>query len=173
MMSLLTELDSFTLPFLQICQSYGLRRLRVLARQKIQMPNAPNVQRKMILARRSSHRANRKSARSAPVPGRSNVANQAAIETSKAHRRPSLAAAGDGRAPPAFRGSSGRESAPSKHRPQNNEPIHIGCHIRPSQSARGLAQSKTLRAIRASPANAPASWTAAALRRFLLVFWSG
>jgi hypothetical protein len=128
MMSLLTELDSFTLPFLQICQSYGLRRLRVLARQKIQMPNAPNVQRKMILARRSSHRANRKSARSAPVPGRSNVANQAAIETSKAHRRPSLAAAGDGRAPPAFRGSSGRESAPSKHRPQNNEPIHIGCY---------------------------------------------
>jgi hypothetical protein len=30
MMSLLTELDSFTLPFLQICQSYGLRRLHVL-----------------------------------------------------------------------------------------------------------------------------------------------
>jgi len=29
-MSLLTELDSFTLPFLQICQSYGLRRIRVL-----------------------------------------------------------------------------------------------------------------------------------------------
>ena len=36
----------------------------------------------------------------------------------------------------------------------------------PSQSARGLAHSKTLRAIRASPDNAPASWTAAALRRF-------
>jgi hypothetical protein len=82
----------------------------------------------MNLARRSSQRDNRKSARSAPVPGRSNIANQAVIETSKAHRRPSLAAAGDGHAPPAFRGSSGRESAPSKHRPQNNEPIHIGCH---------------------------------------------
>jgi hypothetical protein len=33
-MSLLTELDSFTLPFLQICQSYGLRRLRVLRATK-------------------------------------------------------------------------------------------------------------------------------------------
>jgi hypothetical protein len=33
---------------------YGLRRLRVLARQKIQTPIAPNVHRKMILARRSS-----------------------------------------------------------------------------------------------------------------------
>jgi len=63
---------------------------------------APNVHRKMILARRSSPRANRKSARSAPVPGRSNVANQAAIETSKSHRRPSLAAAGDGHTPPSI-----------------------------------------------------------------------
>jgi hypothetical protein len=69
---------------------------------KIQTPNAPNVQRKMILARRSSPRANRKSARSAPVPGRSNIANQAVIETFKAHRRPSLAAAGDGRTPPSI-----------------------------------------------------------------------
>jgi hypothetical protein len=34
MMSLLTELDSFTPPFLQICQSYGLRRLRVLRATK-------------------------------------------------------------------------------------------------------------------------------------------
>jgi len=34
------------------------------------------------------------------------------------------------------------------------------------QSARGLAQSKTLRVIRSSSENAPASWTAAALRRF-------
>ena len=67
---------------------------------KIQTPIAPNVHRKMILARRSSPRANRKSARSAPVPGRSNVANQAAIETSNAHRRPFLAAAGDGHTPP-------------------------------------------------------------------------
>jgi hypothetical protein len=33
-MSLLTELDSFTPPFLQICQSYGLRRLRVLRATK-------------------------------------------------------------------------------------------------------------------------------------------
>jgi len=72
------------------------------ARQKIQPPNAPNVQRKMILARRSSQRDNRKSARSAPVPGRSNVANQAVIEISKAHRRPFLAAAGDGRTPPSI-----------------------------------------------------------------------
>jgi len=69
---------------------------------KIQTPIAPNVQRKMILARRLSQRANRKSARSAPVPGRSNVANQAAIGTSKAHRHPSLAAAGDGRTPPSI-----------------------------------------------------------------------
>jgi len=44
------------------------------------------------------------------------------------------------------------------HRPKPNPS--------PFQSARGLAHSKTLRAIRASPANAPASWTAAALRRF-------
>ena len=36
----------------------------------------------------------------------------------------------------------------------------------PSQSARGLAQSKTLRVAGESSANAPASWTAAALRRF-------
>ena len=36
----------------------------------------------------------------------------------------------------------------------------------PSESARGLAHSKTLRAIRGSPVNAPASWSAAALRRF-------
>jgi hypothetical protein len=33
-MSLMTELDSFTPPFLQICQSYGLRRLRVLRATK-------------------------------------------------------------------------------------------------------------------------------------------
>jgi hypothetical protein len=36
----------------------------------------------------------------------------------------------------------------------------------PPESARGLAQPKTLRAVRASPAIAPASWSAAALRRF-------
>ncbi len=47
MMSLLTELDSFTPPFLQICQSYGLRRLRVLRAAKIQTPIAPIVQPKM------------------------------------------------------------------------------------------------------------------------------
>jgi hypothetical protein len=46
-MPLLTELDSFTPPFLQICQSYGLRRLRVLRATKIQTPNAPNVHPKM------------------------------------------------------------------------------------------------------------------------------
>ena len=34
MMSLLTEIDSFTPPFLQICQSYGLRRLRALRAAK-------------------------------------------------------------------------------------------------------------------------------------------
>jgi hypothetical protein len=34
------------------------------------------------------------------------------------------------------------------------------------KSARGLAHSKTLRAVRPSSENAPASWTAAALRRF-------
>ena len=34
MIPLLTELDSFTPPFLQICQSYGLRRLRVLRATK-------------------------------------------------------------------------------------------------------------------------------------------
>jgi hypothetical protein len=38
--------------------------------------------------------------------------------------------------------------------------------IRPTQSARGLAQSKTLREVRRPLENAPASWTAAALRRF-------
>jgi hypothetical protein len=108
----LTELDSFTPPFLQICQPYGLEKsvfIGVHPWLKIQTPIAPNDHRKMISARRSSQRANRKSARSAPVPGRSNVANQPVIETSKAHRRPSLAAAGDGHAPPAFRCSSGRE----------------------------------------------------------------
>jgi len=36
----------------------------------------------------------------------------------------------------------------------------------PPESARGLAQSKTLRAFRESLANAPASWTAVALYRF-------
>ena len=40
------------------------------------------------------------------VSGRSNVVNQADIEIFKAHRRPSLAAAGDGHTPSAFRGSS-------------------------------------------------------------------
>jgi len=39
-------------------------------------------------------------------------------------------------------------------------------HRPPFQSARGLAHSKTLRAVRKSPANAPAFWSAAALRRF-------
>ena len=36
----------------------------------------------------------------------------------------------------------------------------------PPESARGLAQSKTLRAVRGSSENAPASWTAVALYRF-------
>ncbi len=36
----------------------------------------------------------------------------------------------------------------------------------PFQSARGLAHSRTLRAVREPSANAPASWSAAALRRF-------
>ena len=45
------------------------------------------------------------------------------------------------------------------------------CGVRPNliaafQSARGLAHSKTLRAIRESSAFAPASWTAVALHRF-------
>ena len=40
-MSLLTELDSFTLPFLQICQSYGLRRLRALRAIKNSNANCP------------------------------------------------------------------------------------------------------------------------------------
>ena len=35
----------------------------------------------------------------------------------------------------------------------------------PSQSAKGLAHSKTLRAIRLPPANAPAFWTAVDIRR--------
>jgi hypothetical protein len=35
-----------------------------------------------------------------------------------------------------------------------------------TQSARGLAHSKTLRAVRAPSEFAPASWSAAALRRF-------
>jgi hypothetical protein len=86
-MSLLTELDSFTLPFLQICQSYGLRRLRVLRATKNSNAKCPKRPTQNDLARRSSHRDNRKLLR-----------------------------------------SSGRESAPSKHRPQNNEPIHIGCY---------------------------------------------
>jgi hypothetical protein len=38
-------------------------------------------------------------------PGRCNVASQAVIEISKAHRRPFLAAAGDGRAPCSFENS--------------------------------------------------------------------
>jgi hypothetical protein len=40
-MPLLTELDSFTLPFLQIGQSYGLRRLRVLRATKNSNANRP------------------------------------------------------------------------------------------------------------------------------------
>jgi len=40
-MPLLTELDSFTLPFLQICQSYGLRRLRVIRAPKNSNVNCP------------------------------------------------------------------------------------------------------------------------------------
>src|SRR5665213_104925 len=42
MMSLLRELDSFTLPFLQICQSYGLRRLRALRATKNSNAHRPN-----------------------------------------------------------------------------------------------------------------------------------
>jgi hypothetical protein len=72
----------------------------------------------MILARRSSPRANRKLTRSAPVPGRSNVANQAVLGTSNAHRRPFLAAAGDGCTPPvsAFRH---RQASCVSHAPRN------------------------------------------------------
>jgi hypothetical protein len=40
-MSHLTELDSFTLPFLQICQSYGLRCLRVLRATKNSNADSP------------------------------------------------------------------------------------------------------------------------------------
>ena len=40
--------------------------------------------------------------RSAPVPGRSNVAQPSGIGLAKACRRLDIAAAGDGRAPPAF-----------------------------------------------------------------------
>jgi len=36
----------------------------------------------------------------------------------------------------------------------------------PAQSARGLAHSRTLRAVRGSAVNAPASWSAVALHRF-------
>jgi hypothetical protein len=86
--------------FYKYASPTGFAAFASFARQKIQTPIAPIVHPKIILARRSSPRANRKLARSAPVPGRSNVANQAVIETSKAHRRPSLAAAGDGHTPP-------------------------------------------------------------------------
>jgi hypothetical protein len=41
-MSLLTELDSFTPPFLQICQSYGLRHLRALRATKNSNANSTN-----------------------------------------------------------------------------------------------------------------------------------
>ena len=40
--------------------------------------------------------------------------------------------------------------------------------VRPTQSARGLAHSKTLRAVRASSVNAPAFWSAVALHRFFI-----
>jgi hypothetical protein len=40
-MSLLTELDSFTLPFLQLCQSYGLRRLRATQNSNAKCPKRP------------------------------------------------------------------------------------------------------------------------------------
>jgi len=45
-------------------------------------------------------------------------------------------------------------------------PAGFGWAIVPFQSAGGLAQSKTLRAIRVSSVNAPASWTAVALHRY-------
>jgi hypothetical protein len=41
MMSLLTELASFTPPFLQMCQSYGLRRLRILRATKNSNAHCP------------------------------------------------------------------------------------------------------------------------------------
>ena len=43
-----------------------------------------------------------KTARSAPVPGRSNVAKQAVIGFAKARRRLDIAVAGDGHTPPAL-----------------------------------------------------------------------
>jgi hypothetical protein len=43
----------------------------------------------------------------------------------------------------------------------------------PAQSARGLAHSKTLRAVRWSSASASASWTAGALHRFLIAHETG
>ncbi|HEY1490177.1 MAG TPA: hypothetical protein VGF90_03985, partial [Verrucomicrobiae bacterium] len=46
------------------------------------------------------------------------------------------------------------------------ETSHVVSYITPGQNARGLAHSKTLRVIRESLVIAPASWTAAALRRF-------
>ena len=57
-------------------------------------------------------------------------------------------------------------------RPQKNSQPQRGCghsvslpHAR-CESARGLAHSKTLRAVRGSSANAPASWSAVTLHRF-------
>jgi hypothetical protein len=86
--SLLTELDSFTPPFLQICQSYGLRRLRVLRATKNSNAYCPK-------------RPTQNDFGTAFVPAGLPEINCVAADVS---------------------------SAPSKHRPQNNEPIHIGCH---------------------------------------------
>jgi hypothetical protein len=59
-------------------------------------------------------------------------------------------------------------SAASWDNSRSAEKGFTSADITPFQSARGLAQSKTLRAIRWSSVNAPASWTAVALHRFFM-----
>jgi hypothetical protein len=59
---------------------------------------------------------------------------------------------------------AGRNSA-GQQRESASGDIAAQC---PYQSARGLAHSKTLRAVRRSSVNAPASWSAVALHRFFI-----
>jgi hypothetical protein len=63
--------------------------------QTIQAPPFSFVHPKLILAAAVSP-----GSRSAPVPGRSNVAKQAGIGLAKARRRSCIAVAGDGHTPP-------------------------------------------------------------------------
>src|SRR5665213_2085606 len=61
------------------------------------------------------------------------IASAIVFDNINGRKRPTQTAIGSGVRPNGTTGnqlrSSGRESAPSKHRPQNNEPIHIGCYI--------------------------------------------